>query len=256
VTPEQEEQVRRALASAPPAGSLPPEVAARLEATLAGLVAERSADPGSVAPVEAPAGTAPVVPLEERRRRRWPRLLVAAAAVSVVAYGVGTTLGGFPVSGGGAESTAARDETFAGGGSGAGADTDSLLPEDSPDAPQNSRDDLDVTGSRALAGKILVAGTVRLHSGSLRDDVQRLVADAADARQPAPLTDRSGSIDTLASCEQPDTARGDRIAAARLDGRRATLVLRKASGGTRVAEVYSCGDGSRLLALTRVPSAR
>lgn len=252
MTPEQEEQVRRALASAPPAGAIPPEVAARLDATLAALVAERSAGESAGADSAPESEPAPVVAMEERRRRRWPRLLVAAAAVSVLAYGVGTNLGGLQVSGGSAESTAARDETFAGGGSGAGADTDSLGPED---APENSRDGVDVQGSRALAGKLLVAGTVRLHSDSLREDVQRLVAGTADARTPVPLTDRAGSLDTLASCEQPDTARGDRVAAARLDGRRATLVVRKATAGTRVAEVYSCGDGSRLLAQARVPSA-
>jgi hypothetical protein len=53
VTPEQEEQVRRALASAPPADAMPPEVAARLDATLAGLVAERA---GEVRPESSTAG--------------------------------------------------------------------------------------------------------------------------------------------------------------------------------------------------------
>src|SRR6478672_12026110 len=73
--PEQEELVRALLAelgSAPDAASMPPDVAARLDETLAGLVAERE---------EAPAD---VVPL----RRRWaPRVAVAAAAVIVIGAG-------------------------------------------------------------------------------------------------------------------------------------------------------------------------
>lgn len=254
MTPEQEEQVRRALASAPPAGGLPPEVAARLDATLAGLVAERSAAGVAGADGAPESEPAPVVALEERRRRRWPRLLVAAAAVSVLTYGVGTSLGGLQVSGGSAESTAARDETFAGGGSGAGADTDSLTPEDAPKALDGK---VHADGARVLARKLLVPGTVRLNGSSLREDVQRLVSSTLDgpanAREPVPT---AGQLDSLGGCDQPDTGRGDRIAAARLDGRRATLVVRKATDGTRVAEVYSCGDGSRLLAQTRLPSAR
>ena len=35
---------------------------------------------------------APVSDLEERRRRRWPRVLAAAASVAVLAYGVGAVL--------------------------------------------------------------------------------------------------------------------------------------------------------------------
>jgi hypothetical protein len=236
---------------------MPPEVAARLDATLADLVAERpaaqSGQQREEAAGDAPA-PAPVVPLEERRRRRWPRVLVAAASVSVLAYGVGFVLNGLELSGGSAESTAARDETFAGGG--AGADTDSgLVPEDAPQGLEGPRDGVQVQGSRVLARKLLVAGTVRLHSGSLREEVQRLVDSTVDARGPVPLTDRKGTLDTLASCAEPATARGDRLAAARFDGQPATLVLRKATGGARVAEVYSCGDGSRLIAQTRVPSS-
>ena len=92
MTPEQEEQVRRALASAPPESAMPPEVAARLDAALAGLVAERSARPDH----EQDTGPEPAaaVALEERRRRRWPRVLVAAASVSLLAYGAGIALSG------------------------------------------------------------------------------------------------------------------------------------------------------------------
>lgn len=249
MTPEQEEQVRRALASAPPAGPVPPEVAARLEATLAGLVAERSDGP-----VPEPAT---VTALEERRRRRWPRLLVAAASVSVLAYGVGIAVDGLQMSGGSADSASAGKPAM----DRAGAGSDSVDggaeagPEDAPTGLD--RNGVTVQGSRVDADELLVPRTVRLHSDTLDEEVRRLLRDpvATNARTPSPRNTRalSGFLD---SCELPDVGRGDRLAAVRLDGRPGTLVLRKATGGTRVAEVYSCGDGAQLWAITRVRTAR
>jgi hypothetical protein len=73
LTPQQTDAVRRALRAARHDAPLPDDVASRLDATLAGLVAERaSADDPDLAPV---------VPL---RRRRWPALLAAAAAVTAI----------------------------------------------------------------------------------------------------------------------------------------------------------------------------
>lgn len=226
------------LASTPAEGGMPADVAARLDATLAGLVAER-ADPAPTTVDEL---------AERRRRRRWPRVLVAAATVSVVAYGVGASLDDLSVSGGDAESaTASRDESFAEGGEAPATDekgAEGLAPQ--PDSTTDSgaaRDDVLLTGR-----------TVRLHRDSLTADVQRLLPVAAD------LDTRARSSRELAGflggCSLPDTSRGDRLAAVRLDGKRATLVVRKAVDGTHVAEVYSCADPSRLLALTEVDSDR
>jgi hypothetical protein len=238
VTPEQEEQVRRALAAASDPAGMPPEVAARLDATLAQLVAERD---GS--------GAALADDLEQRRRRRWPRVLVAAASVSVLAYGVGAFVEGLQASGGSASTASAgdamKDEVESAGGSG----------KAGPEAPptgllSGDRNGVEADAPRGDAGLLLVPHTVRLHSATLDADVRRLVR-ATEAREPAPA--RAADVKAfLGSCEPPDTARGDRLAAARLDGQRGTLVLRKAVAGTRVAEVYSCGDGARLLAFTRL----
>jgi hypothetical protein len=228
---------------------VPPGVAARLEATLAGLVADR-ADAGQ------DPEPATVVSLEERRRRRWPRLLVAAAGVSVLAYGVGIAVEGLQVSGGSADSASAGKPAMeragtddAGGGAEAG-------PEDAPTGLVTDGDGVQVQGSRAYADKLIVPGTVRLHRDTLDEDVRRLVRDAVatDARTPSPGRTRTlaGFLD---SCERPEVGRGDRLAAVRLDGRPGTLVLRKATDGTRVAEVYSCGDGAELWATTRVRTA-
>lgn len=254
MTPEQEEQVRRALASTPAAGPVPPEVAARLEDTLAGLVAERSD-----APPDAGSPPARVIALEERRRRRWPRLLVAAAGISVLAYGAGIALDGLQVSGGSADSASAGKPAMDSAGAGAGTDSveggSEAAPGDAPTALVPDRNGAQVPGSRVRAYTLIVPGTVRLHRDTLDQDVRRLLDDPQVTNDRAPQKTRSAA-GVLDSCELPDVGRGDRLAAVRLDGRPGTLVIRKATAGTRVAEVYSCGDGGRLWALTRVRTAR
>ena len=241
MTPEQEEKVRRLLASTPAESGVPADVAARLDATLAGLVAERAdVDPAAPATVDELA--------ERRRRRRWPRLLVAAATVSVVAYGVGVSLDGLSMSGGSADSaTAARDESLAEGGDAPATDeegAEGYAPE--PDATGDS--------GGARADVLLTDEVVRLHRDSLTADVQRLLPVAAALDRQARTPQETAGF--LSRCALPDTSRGDRLAAVRLDGKRATLVVRKAADGTHVAEVYSCADASRLLAVTEVDSGR
>jgi hypothetical protein len=232
------------LASTPAESGMPADVAARLDATLAGLVAERAAPaPG---PADEPADEL----AERRRRRRWPRVLVAAATVSVVAYGVGISLDDLSVSGGSADSsTAARDETFAEGGAGDG--PASAEKDAEGVAPQPGT----TTDSGATRYDLLLTGrTVRLHRDSLSADVQRLLPVSADLDRRARSPQETAGL--LGRCAVPDTSPGDRLAAVRLDGTRATLVLREAVDGTHVAEVYSCADASRLLAITEVASER
>lgn len=257
MTPEQEDEVRRALADARPVEGLPAEVAARLDTALADLVAERAAADTVPEP-------APVVSLEERRRRRWPGVLVAAAAVSVLAYGVGTSLGGIGLSGGdGAESASAGRAAMDRAGtadSEDGGDTDggaAEAPEDAPTGLLTDGNGVKVQGARDYADRLIVPRTLRLHSDTFDAEVRRLLRDAAvlDGRTPSDGKARS-LAGFLASCERPDVGRGDRLAAVRLDGRPGTLVVRTTDGGTRVAEVYSCGDGSDLLAITRLPGGR
>lgn len=72
LTPAQDESVARLLADAGGPLAMPPDVRERMLAALAELADE----------------PAPVVPV--RARPRWPRVLLAAAAVLVVGYGVGT----------------------------------------------------------------------------------------------------------------------------------------------------------------------
>ena len=206
----QTEQVRRLLAAACEPGPVPAEVGSRLDAVLAGLVADRAAE-------QQP----DVVALPARPRRRWPAAaLLAAAAVSVVAVGIGTVIGqgaGDSNTAGSAASDTAAEK------SGAGRDLDSAAPQDA---------------SRW-------ATAPRLRSRSLVADIVRA------ARRPA-----SGAIAPVATgCVLPPATPDDDVVAVRLDGRRATLVLGPARSSQRTAAVYACTDGA-LRARTEVPAAR
>ncbi|MGN0063688.1 MAG: hypothetical protein ACI379_05555 [Nocardioides sp.] len=78
---QHEDAVRRLLADARHDAPVPDEVVARLDTTLAGLVAERDAS----APEPSPA---PVIDLAARRRRRMTQFVAAAAVVVVAGVGV------------------------------------------------------------------------------------------------------------------------------------------------------------------------
>ena len=224
-TPEQEEQVRRALAAAARAddaerGSdrMPDEVAHRLDDVLAELVAHRS-------PRESPDE------LSQRRRRRWPQLLVAAATVAVIAAAGGAVaLRGTQGSGG-----SAADSSAAGG----------SAEQAAPSAPPS--------GGQALAGGA-ASGPPALHLATLRRDLQGvvdggLVADRARAAVPSPAAPSAKSVDT---CPAPAQAKGVEAVDVLLDGKPAVLVLGPVRDGTRAARVYSCGDTRTPVATTHV----
>ena len=244
MTPEQEEAVRRALAAEPSPGPPPPEVVERLDETLAGLVAERAS---GAAGTTVTAGPTPLRP----RRRRWPAALVAAASVAVLAVGVGVVLQDTsPFVAGSDTADTARSEDAAGG-------------EAAPELARepSGASSLDTGGSdRRLLS--LAPEPARLRSGSLTEDVEKVLARrqvpaTTFDREVRPDDDVSGPEASLAArqlarCALPDSSSGDLLVAARLDGERATLVLRRATGETRVAEVYACDDAGRLLARTDV----
>ncbi len=83
---------------------MPDDVAARLDATLAGLQAERRQS------VRRPSSQS-VVSLDaaRRRRRRWATGLVAAAAVVVLGISLPTLTGGVSMSGADSEAGSAAD---------------------------------------------------------------------------------------------------------------------------------------------------
>jgi hypothetical protein len=240
-----QEQVRRLLAAA---GSSPPEtpedVADRLDEVLAGLVAERtgSSEPEATDPPAHDAADgepATVVPLETRRRR-WPQLLVAAAAASVVALGVGNLA---LDSRQGADDAVTAEAGSAQDGAGSpmlsdGVDGDGADHDETPRATaQDSQVLPEVLRSRRsdeLAAGALSDRQVRLRTGSLPRDVQ-LVEDLSLA---GPAS--GGGWET--ACVRPAAGDGDEWVTVRLDGEEAVLVLRAPAGGRRTAEVFACDD--------------
>lgn len=226
MTPEQEEQVRAALAAAGPdePTPMPPEVVARLEGILDELVEPRVTAQAQTQAQDGDPGPATGT-LARRRRRRWPDVLVAAAAVVVIAgagaavvtrgFGIGTS----PMSGSASSSRAESAPGAAGG----------AVPGPS---------------AHALAGN--GSAVPRLHTASLSADLRRLAA-AGLLGGPADTRGRVG-------CARPVLRGGERPVAVRLDGRRATLVIGPVADGVREARVYSCGDAGTPVARASVPA--
>jgi len=251
---------------------MPRELADRLDAALSALASERSfsavADQRAASPVTSPSGlSVPSRPagLSGARRRRWPGLLVAAASVAVLGMGIGIVAQDMSGSDSATEDGATAESFREGGaegdaGSGAGGADDNGPPETAPeDSPREEQ-------AEALGGAGLLLSVrerpARLRSDSLVTDLDRVLDSrtAAVSTRRGELTrpgkDSRSTLDTAArlvtDCDLPDTGRGDLLAAVRLDGERGTLVARKASGGTLVAEVYACAVPTRLLASTDV----
>jgi hypothetical protein len=219
-----------AVSGPPSAEPMPPEVATRLDDVLAGLVAERTPT------------TAGVTDLSQRRRRRWPALLAAAAAVSVVGLGVGNVLD----LGGGADMEAVTAEDGSAPETLESADGAGSAGSAADEAPEDTADRRAVEESAPLDGKVAaLAEMPRLRRDSLTIDVQRLEdfdLDGDSQRQRA----------LRRACVQPDLAEGDEWLSVRLDGDPAVLVLRAPDGGRRTAEVFGCDEGDTPVAQTTV----
>lgn len=223
---EEQERVRRLLAAAssPPDPEMPEDVSARLDEVLASLASERADAPE--APDAAPGADAPIAPVEgdsvtaptelaSRRRRRWPRLLAAAAAVSVIGLGIGNLVDDLAGVGGGGEAASTADS--------AGDAGSAPQREGAPEAG-------DQADEKSLSGSV----TAELHTSSLRDDAQR-VENRSLAR---PVADDPEAWSE--ACVRPATGPGDEWVRARLDGVAAVLVLRAPEGGRRTADVFTC----------------
>jgi hypothetical protein len=216
VTPEQEEQVRRALGAVaraedgPETQGLPPDVAERLDDVLHELVTERA---GRSDRPTVPGPAAGADELAARRHRRWPTDLDAAAAVAVIAAAGGAVATrGF---GGGAESSSA-----------------------------GSSSDLVASGSAGIATPSgAAAGAVpALSTRTLARDIRGVAARSRSFMAPR---NRGRDLATLprpdgVRCGRPVVPRGADVVAVSLDEQPATLVLTPVTGGTRVARVYSC----------------
>ena len=244
LTPDEEATVARMLADAAGPLRMPDDVVARLDGVLADLERERSATAG-----------AEVVVVELRARRRWPRVLVAAAAVVVGGYAVGTvatqgTLSGSDDGMGAAYDSAGSD----GGSSGAeqpgntsqeasGGDTEAEEPPDDLAAPEAAGGEGD-GGSDARSEQstdAMVLRTVRLRSDRLDVGVRRALRVLETHPHPTNLLKGFATGDT--TCTTPELGRRDRYLPVRYDGEEAVLVAGPEREGTVEVTVWSCaGD--------------
>lgn len=231
-TPEEERAIAELLADASASwqAPLPDGVIERLDVTLAGLVAER----------EAPAPS--VVPIRSRRSRRWPRALLAAAAVLAGGFAVGNVVERSAVTSdadsAGAESTADLEAgdgaELDDGGAGASEDGRDAPAEILPEA-LSDKDSLDRVTSQH--GFLDAGEPVRLRSDRLDRDVRRVLAslDRAELDSGAATADEP-------PCAEPSPA-GDGVwLVARYDDERASLVLTEGPAGTVVGRVFDCAD--------------
>lgn len=252
LTPEQE-AVRRLLADARHDGPPPPEVVARLDDTLAALVAERSE-----ASVDGPEDVdhadhtvvAPVTDLGARRRRLAGMGMLAAAAVVVAGVALGQALPrGADDSAGGdaasqAESSAGQDAPTEDGGSESG--------DGSGDAGGAAEEPGAMSSELAPDAKRSPADAPRLSSVDddfLDQQLLRLRASAA-AR---PRTLDPGEASLLGDCLMAGIGPGRR-AYATLDDVPVVVVFGRPSGDAQTVSIYACGEGAAPLRRTVLPA--
>ena len=240
MTPEQEEQVRRALGAVaraedgPERQGIPHDVADRLDVVLHELVAGRSAR-GSTLPAAVGQDE-----LAARRHRRWPNALVAAAAVAAIAAAGGAVAtGGFGLGG--------QSDSSAGSASDAG-----VTPKD------GERGFTGPSPSSGPSGGKMVLRIPRLSSDTLARDVELVVKTGPQAFL-SPHTDGRRLIPPRRAdgirCTRPTPPSGAVVIDVLLDREAATLVLGPVKDGTRVARVYSCVNAAPLTRTIRVSSA-
>jgi hypothetical protein len=222
-TPEEELEVTRLLAEAAGPEPMPQPVADRLDAVLAGLVAEWDE---SSAPVSQ-------LPL----RRRWPRMALAAAAVVVAGVAVGSVVNEAGVSPGaddassGGQSSAESASAPPGGGV-AGDEAAGRATEPGTDEPPSPQ--------------LLALGPVTLHGDRLERDVRRLLT-GRPVRSAVPREMPEGH----GPCRPRSLTDGQRWVPATYDGRPAVLVTGPEQRDAVEASVHDCAGA--VLASVRVP---
>jgi hypothetical protein len=251
---------------------MPAEVAARLDDTLARLVAERETIPAQAAaetrgdssralgrdpgrdrgPQRAPSGD--VVPL---RRRRLPRLAAAAAAVVVLGVGglAATNLGLFdtdPL----VTADGIRTDSEAGGESAAEGSPDSAPGSTPPSA-----------GAGARESQTALADLPQVKGSSFARDVTILLRGSllVTPEQPeGPETSPDGSADAATprrlaeslapwGCPGPEVRDGAVGNPVRYEGLLAVLVVHPGKDGDRLVEAWSCAGDRKLATATLSP---
>lgn len=235
LTPAQSEAVRRLLAGARHDEGVPDDVAARLDATLADLSAERRVEPA--------VREADVIPL----RRRWPKVLAAAAAVTLFGFGivqyVDNTSSQDGAASGGADKDAATVEREALG------DSLSPSPGDQPAAVPNAEGNrVDDWNSASLQlndstlSQLDVKGLRKLRPGTLDVDLKELTRNGAvtESSDGAGYDARSIAV----RCGPYYTVSGGAAFAASYRRHLALVLFHPALDGVRLVEIYDCESAS------------
>lgn len=244
--PEEEARIRALLSGARETGPMPAGVAARLDQVVVGLAADRAIS--GTEPHPTTGSEATVHPLSRTRRLRVVAVLGAAAAVVVLALGVGAVLDRDPEGvndASMADSGAVdRGEEAADGGPAREGDSLETGAEIEPtevdgDAPWVMRIVTD-RGAYTVRARQLTRDLARI-----QDDV--LASPGAARYGKAKIYEPRGF-----SCPSANYGRGI-LVAARYDGDPAYVVFRQPLGDTQVVEVLQCGTGD-LLRSTTLPT--
>lgn len=228
LTPEEEAEVSRVLFGLSGPLPMPPDVVARLEETLADLQAGAGETRAATAPAPAPlaAPPAPRVPAPRPARTpppgraRWPRVVLAAAAVVVGGYSVASLVSSGVMTESdtaGSTDSAALEDSGAGGGA-----------ESAPES-----------GAEELAQRLPTpVPEVNLEPQGLAADVRRELPRLKAAAQ--------GSVDDAGRCTTPPLDRRDEWFLVHFKGEEASLVLHRRSERRLEAQVFSCGSAAEL----------
>lgn len=262
LTPEQSEAVRRLLAEARADEPMPADVVARLDGVLAEL-ATASPAPALVpaSPEEAP--LAPVVPI----RRRWPAVLLAAAAVTAIAYGTTQVVGPQPSSddAGTAERSVAGDS---GAGTEDGADEE-LAPEAVAPSPTSSTTRVPLDLGYAQERDLVTGLSELIESGARAMDGPWLdayipdlspVSNSAAAKELDTIRPQSDGFNTASglnrfsgtTCGPLDPFPLSTAYAALYRDHAALVVVLPAIDGRHTVQVFDCQGSSPRLAVETV----
>ncbi len=254
LTPEHD-AVRRLLADARHDGSTPPEVVARLDETLAELVADRSTStPTSIPtsdPTSGPTGdpsaaqprAAAVVDLGARRRRLVGTGLLAAAAVVVAGVALGQVL---PVgqgddagsSAGSADRSTSMAEDDAGAGSGA-------TPEGDAGEDRSSGQELAPQSKSPNPAPLAGVPTLSSSDPALEAEVEALRSSSSYSAR----AQRRQALEMMRTCRVPELGEGRRVTA-QVDGQPGVVLFQPPEGTAQGVAIYVCGTQQPVRTLT------
>jgi hypothetical protein len=237
--PDQDARIRALLAelgSGPDGEPIPPEVEARLDDTLAMLVAER----GSAGARQDESTSDNVVPL----RRRWlPRAAVAAAAVIVLGAG-SLAVANLGLMSPGENSSADSAGESAPKATGVAPDSDSQSGSDTGMAtvPELSSSSFASDVTSLLEGRATLLTPEREAAG---EQSPRKNRDNAKPGAPEALTSQA--------CPGPKITDGAVPNQVRYDGRPAVLLIHPEHAGRQVVDAWNCAGDRKLASTTITP---